>query len=63
MGLEIFGKIFGHGLCHCGDEHLLATVGGFLDFTDQVVHLSLNGTDVNFGVDKAGGTDELLGNR
>ena len=50
-------------LGHRGDEHFLAAADRFADLSDQVVHLSGDGTDIDARIDQAGRTDELLDDR
>ena len=58
---QVVGQVLRHFLGQGGDQHLVVPVGLFADLADQVVDLALHGADVNFRIEEACGTDDLLG--
>src|SRR5205823_7716237 len=56
----IFSQVLRHALGERGDEHALVGFSALADFAEQVVHLSLDGTDFHLWIEQAGGADDLL---
>ena len=56
----VAGEVFGHALGEGGDEDAFVALGAVADFGEQVVDLAFDGADFDFGIDEAGGADDLL---
>ena len=57
---EVVGEVFGHFFGEGGDEDAFVFGGSGADFADKVVDLAGGGFDGDFGVDEAGGSDDLF---
>ena len=58
---QVIGKILGHFFRQGRDQDLVFVFGLPADLTDEVVNLSLDGADVDLGIQEAGRADDLLG--
>ena len=56
----VAGEILGHALGEGGDEDALVALGAVADFGEEIVDLAFDGTDFDFGIDEAGGANDLL---
>ena len=56
----VAGEVLGHALGEGGDEDALVALGAVADLGEQVVDLAFDGADFDFGIDEAGGADDLL---
>ena len=57
---EVVRQVFGHAFGEGGDEHALLARHPDPNFLQQIVHLSPDGPNDNFGIQQAGGTDHLF---
>ena len=57
---EIFGQIFGHSLRQSRDQHALTFLRADANLLEEVVDLALYRANFHFGIDEAGGANDLL---
>ena len=57
---QIVSQILGHLLGQCGDQRTLVPVYARLDLPKQVVNLTLDRSHIDFRIQQAGRTDDLL---
>ena len=62
MRFKVFGKILRHLLCQRGNEYALALFCACADLAHKIVDLPFDRADVNFGIAKSGGSDDLFHN-
>ena len=55
------GQVFGHALGQRGDQCPETCLSGLAAFIDAILHLILNGLDLDRWVDKPRGPDNLFG--
>ena len=60
LGEEV-GQVLGHLFGQGGHQYPLVSGGALVDLAQQVLDLALHRLDDDLGVQKAGGTDHLLG--
>ena len=59
--VQVLGKVLGHALGQGRDQRAVALPGYLPHLVQQVVHLGLDGADLDHRVQQAGGADHLLG--
>ena len=57
---QIGGQALGHLFGQRRDQHAIAFARGLDDLGVEIVHLSGGGANVDFGIEQAGRTDDLL---
>ena len=60
MALKEFRQVLCHLLGQSCDQDPLSPLGAEMDFRDQVVNLPFHRTDLDFRIQQAGRTDDLI---
>ncbi len=58
---QVIGQVLGHFFRQGRDQNFVFVFGLPADLTDEVVDLSLDGADIDPGIQEAGRADDLLG--
>ena len=59
-GFKVIGQILGHFLGERGDEHTFALGCAGVDFSNEIVDLTINRTDNDLRIEQTGRADDLL---
>ena len=58
--IQIFGQVFSHALSQGRDQYTLMLFNTGPAFPKQIVNLPFYGTNLNFGIEQTGRTDDLF---